>query len=206
MIHKGLFAICCSLWILLKIMCLSEAPIQQAFALATEVTFLLLENGVRHVVLDTSWSIVLMSGTLIIMSSISSEGKSIFTIGDLIRFYENILGYFKHFQLFACSDFNSDILRKTGLGVILVYASRLGKYLPSHGGKWEIFIDGWRMGWAFIFILQRSICDPKSSFKFSHLCLIIKRKPPKGTYVVCAGLSTVWSQEIKDNSSSYTVI
>lgn len=57
-----------------------------------------------------------------------TEGKGIFIIGDLIRSYENVLGYFKHFRLFVCSVLNSDILGRTVLGVILDYASRLGKY------------------------------------------------------------------------------
>lgn len=107
----------------------SEAPIQQTFALAPKVTPLLLETGVRHTVLDISWSTMLMSGMLVSMPPISSEGRNVFVVETLIWFYENDAGYFKHFPLlFGRSVFISGIFGRVGLGIILGYANRLRAY------------------------------------------------------------------------------
>jgi len=79
-----MFALHGSLRVLLTIMWISEAPIQQTFAVATGVTSLLPETDVRHAVLDISWSTKLMSGTLVTTPPISSEGRNIFRIETLI--------------------------------------------------------------------------------------------------------------------------
>lgn len=134
-VHKLLmFALCCSL--LLLIMWISEAPVQQHLPLQLKLhpcclrLFQILpwiDHG------EQCWRVL-----AIVLPIFSSEGRNVFITENWIWFCENNPCYFKHFKLFGCSVYNSGVLGRLAWGIILGYASSLRDYWHL---REEIFID-----------------------------------------------------------------